>query len=402
MSKINLSVGRAEIKIKPEENLVSLYVDELFSTDLVNNAKAVLQFRQQNYPRYDLEIAGINQEILLDYLKKANTHPLLDAGFVPKVYSGLDEIARMYLRMKEVGWTELVRELYRRDDHQADEDERFLYELISSNWIYYTNETLLKTAQKSPTSAAAIISGRERVLFDQSRRAYTDMATLRPTSFPTIILSEEQEATLRNQRMLVINDITYLPITRYAEGMSRGAYYQGDDTTRTYCGTFYYLEADSEVLLTVSQSRMLYFKNKLEAARWLLERGITKNKSSLHSSYNKVLVEYYYQLKKRNLIDTTLDEQSIIREIEISLTSDRWSDYLGIDEFYQDRITGEYINIFYALEDDLDQVICEGLRQLNCDIAILGMMAGKSRMVAEVLDTRTRDKSLASLVYIVK
>ena len=50
----------------------------------------------------------------------------------------------------------------------------------------------------------------------------------------------------------------YLPVTRYAEGMSRGLFF--GDLGNTFCGTFYYLERESKVFLGYKTS--LTFPNK--------------------------------------------------------------------------------------------------------------------------------------------
>ena len=55
----------------------------------------------------------------------------------------------------------------------------------------------------------------------------------------------------------------------------------------------------------------------------------------------------------------------------------------------------------YALEDGFDQPLCELGRDKNLSIIILESMIGSHQVVTEVLDTRPREESFRSLVYIV-
>src|SRR5438132_6936899 len=61
---------------------------------------------------------------------------------------------------------------------------------------------------------------------------------------------------------------------------------------------------------------------------------------------------------------------------------------------------GTYIGL-YALEDKLDQPLCLLGREYNLDVIILRNMVGSHQVVTEVLDTRTREESFKSLIYIV-
>ena len=55
--------------------------------------------------------------------------------------------------------------------------------------------------------------------------------------------------------------------------------------------------------------------------------------------------------------------------------------------------------LFYAAEDELDQVIAKGLEYWGYQVVILGRMAGRYRVVSEVLDVRTREQSLSNLYW---
>ena len=62
------------------------------------------------------------------------------------------------------------------------------------------------------------------------------------------------------------------------------------------------------------------------------------------------------------------------------------------------HIAGSYLGL-YAFEDKLDQPLCIAAREQGLDVVILTHMVGRFQVVTEVLDTRSREKSFASLVY---
>ena len=74
--------------------------------------------------------------------------------------------------------------------------------------------------------------------------------------------------------------------------------------------------------------------------------------------------------------------------------------HIPVDLNYKSLISGCYMkHLFYAAEDELDQPIAKALVFFGYDCVIFGKMAGNYRVVSEVFDVRTRDKSFASLYW---
>lgn len=64
---------------------------------------------------------------------------------------------------------------------------------------------------------------------------------------------------------------------------------------------------------------------------------------------------------------------------------------------------GTYIGwAFSTKEDPLDQVLCKKARRMGIDTVILAQMTSETRIVTEILDTRSREVSLDSLVWLIK
>ena len=55
----------------------------------------------------------------------------------------------------------------------------------------------------------------------------------------------------------------------------------------------------------------------------------------------------------------------------------------------------------YGLEDVWDQPLCVGASKAGYDIVVLENMVGKYQVVTEVLDTRSREDSFSSLLYVI-
>lgn len=73
-------------------------------------------------------------------------------------------------------------------------------------------------------------------------------------------------------------------------------------------------------------------------------------------------------------------------------------EYSGLDQ--TPRYAGEYLDL-YAREDDWDQILCVGAAQAGFDIVVLTSMVGMFQVVTEVLDTRSREESFFSLLYVI-
>jgi hypothetical protein len=66
----------------------------------------------------------------------------------------------------------------------------------------------------------------------------------------------------------------------------------------------------------------------------------------------------------------------------------------------QNFIFTHFNDSLIAIEDFLDQPLCVLARELGFEVVLLTTMTGNSRIVAEVLDARSREESFDSVVII--
>jgi len=146
-----------------------------------------------------------------------------------------------------------------------------------------------------------------------------------------------------------------LPVTRYAEGMSKGLYYK--DRPKDVHGTFYYHEPESTTFLIFKRSKIFF--NKTECYRKLAGEDPLKTNP-------KILKHISGEIPENLLIEGR---------------------YIG------------YADDLYAKEDYLDQDICLLGREMKLDVIVLTHMVGKYQVVTEVLDCRDRAVSYQHLIF---
>ena len=181
---------------------------------------------------------------------------------------------------------------------------------------------------------------------------------------------------------------TLVPVTRYASGMKRGLFHR-DDSVEQYCGTFYYMEKGSTTYLRVNAKNIYVSFNKTTA--------LTEITNGLaHIEYNPT---FSGTLEKQingdlpaDLILSPLDVASNTINTKIKETaniSDQTPHYAG------EKL------MLYACEDELDQPLCNACRAHDppIDVLFLTHMIGSHQIVSEVLDTRSREDSIFSLLY---
>lgn len=226
----------------------------------------------------------------------------------------------------------------------------------------------------------------------------------------------------------------YIPVIRYQHGMSRGGYYtdaQDDHQTdhakhaepKKWCGTFYYLEPGSSTFLRVRTYTV--FRNKYDAYCNLKKlvpfSMIQDDLSALYDNpdfdpiifkvfahYDRVYFEYTSQVLKlfistiagtRHLtLDIFYQAKELFKDYMLKGRVVALTPYIRADPITGMMIddhshTSSYIDQAYADEDRFDQVICLLAKTAGIDCLILTHMAGKTRIVSEVLDTRSRTDS---------
>lgn len=264
--------------------------------------------------------------------------------------------------------------------HTSSEIARLHHE---TRWVYRTLESWKKIAIQSVNSLPLLLYAPELVYKD-SKRPKTDMSLFRSPSSLTI------EGGVGRDKEIVVNGENWrvIPVTRYAAGMSGSFYYDDEgeaEEREEYCGTFYYYETGSTTYLAYKTFLVAF--NKTDAA---MKLGI---KTDINDE----------QLEKHMNGEYPRDLMLTPREVSVMYEDEeyhrKYSSVINAKEqvpFY----AGMYLEL-YAIEDELDQPLCIAAKEQGYDIVILESMIGSHQVVTEVLDTRSREDSFKSLVYVV-
>jgi len=223
------------------------------------------------------------------------------------------------------------------------------------------------------------------------------------------------------------NEFFYVPVSRYGVGLS-GLYYT--EIHAESCGTFYFFEPDSTNFLKVK--KFVDFNTKLHAAITL--HNILQSKKNKTEEEKKLIDKIWEKIylvaqeiwliiindkmwlnirgikeeekeeEKEKLLDqfsnySTEDFLKYYFPAIIQFTSGRRLKYCSINpqSLYNTK-KNAYETDFFAVEDELDDILCAVALHLNYDIIILKNMAGKHRTVVEILDTRNRIESFSSII----
>jgi hypothetical protein len=179
-----------------------------------------------------------------------------------------------------------------------------------------------------------------------------------------------------------------LPVLRYQEGMS--GYCTGPSKKNIeYCGTFYYYEPDSKYILF--SPVILVSWNKITAC---LDLGI---------SFDTVFNLFYKEMKSRITIDNNGNEflvnPNIIGfNVFGNTLEEQW---YNVVKLYQERKADplKHYPDLYAAEDVFDQLLCETARDKGITVVLLKFMTGETRVVSELVDTRTRKSSFENTLF---
>lgn len=244
-----------------------------------------------------------------------------------------------------------------------------------TTWIYKSLERRRREAISTASSFSLLLYAPE-LTYTVSKRPRTDMSLFRTPLNRTISRRDVQHGTvvIDGERWKV------LPVTRYASGMSRGLYYD-EETPETVCGTFYYYEPESTTYLAYKTEFRAF--NKTDAC---LKLGIYDDRG-----YDIADMMYKH-------VDGTYPRDLIMTRDEVYAIFP-FSD-LDPEAKPDARYAGEYLEL-YGQEDVWDQSLCTGARQEGYDVVVLENMVGMFQIVTEVLDTRSREESFSSLLYLV-
>jgi hypothetical protein len=168
-----------------------------------------------------------------------------------------------------------------------------------------------------------------------------------------------------------------------------------------------------------------FFENKFDCATKLMYKleqydeitgGENQNINKLFrrlEKYTHQILKELIEIFKKNYEEYIIFENNVLRDDEttdpienilqhefISIYIGEETKYLPINKEYKSNITYSYMkNLFYAMEDELDQVLAQALMFFGYDVVIFGRMAGMYRVVSEVMDLRSRENSLKNLCW---
>lgn len=255
-------------------------------------------------------------------------------------------------------------------------------------WKYKTLKTLKEEAIENANSITLISSAPE-LIYNVSKRPKTDMSLFRNSLSHTA----SRRHIIDNKITIAGDSWNVIPVTRYAKGMSKGLYFS-EDLPQDSCGTFYYYEPESTTLLAY-KTKMSAF-NKTDAMKKLGILDLTdSNIYDIAYEMDKHINGYY----PKDLILTPSNAAYLYR----------WRHGYEEDLYYDinpnsipqtPHYAGNYLDL-YAEEDKFDQPLCKAANNNNFDIVILENMVGSFQIVTEILDTRSREDSFKSLIYLI-
>lgn len=252
---------------------------------------------------------------------------------------------------------------------EVTEKYKILYNYIykdigaSNNYLYATLNFLQKMALLSCDSRY-LKSYPERI-YSISNRPKNDMSSFRVSESLTV--TEYLDIKKDGWKLI--------PVTRYATSQMGSHFYP----EYKGCGTFYYLEKQSETMLT--------FKTYVTAkTKYLIYIKLLK----LSGKSDEESLEIAEKLLK--------DKSTISLVYDYSREPDKTYKYL--QTIIDTDLYDDYYNYLYGFEDKFDIKICGLAKQLNIDILILTDMVGsQNKKVEEVYDVRDRIDSFRSLVF---
>lgn len=292
--------------------------------------------------------------------------------------------------------------------YEVDPREEFIidsYEEVryatSNGWTTYAEQT------GSPMAFSILFPYK----LYSSGRPKTTMSRYQFSSSPTyeeIIRRDEYLYLIRTSNN---NEITKaLPVTRYGSNASGGLFYKYKEETK-FCGTFYYLEPESKIYLAYNTMRS--YPNKMQAYNILVNELRSKPQAFEKFLEEDEIVKIDIPPASLNLSHTFyVNRKALPKDLKMTAMEyvNRWMPLLYDLSPEQKAVLKDVSDIpayvgyvfdanLYALEDYLDQPLCNLASFMGIEILIFYDMVGSSQIVTEVLDSRSREKSLANLHF---
>lgn len=258
--------------------------------------------------------------------------------------------------------------------------------------MYMSIERMKQRAYETASSLMLLLFAPEHV-YKQSKRPVNNMEMFKGVKCLHHSLAERQRVT----------NVPYIPVTRYARGMSHGLYYtDADADSSSFCGTFYYMEPESTTYLLAT--KVFRAKTKTDAFNALISKissYITRKqlKAQLEepSLDERNLLE---QLKDSDLMFTPAQFEEFRRSanpyVQKAIAKHDWTMLPLVQPrpYYCAHVLG-----LYAAEDYLDQAVCNAARERNVRVVVFERVVGSHQIVTEVLDVRPRQESFRNLCF---
>lgn len=248
-------------------------------------------------------------------------------------------------------------------------------------WLRYSVDQIQTRIKSSPESFSLVMNGLFDKVFKQSRRAKTEMEMFR-TADSKSFHSDDKEV---------------VPVTRYSLGMHTGLFFDEKPNSDKVCGTYYYVEPESSVFLKYTKA--LVAKDKRHAAELLEIKSLkSKEESTEERTLRLGLLENESFMFTPMELITFVQKNNIPRKNRLSFIVDGPNSRLDGVQMDRKYFCAHLLNV-YALQDFLDQPICNAAAKAGYDIIILTHMVGSRQMVPEVVDVRSRNESFANLHF---
>jgi len=263
------------------------------------------------------------------------------------------------LHAAEISWSQFLAQLQKMGDQR-------IFQMFNNNMMDPGNLDLMPLHFVSGIPVAVL---KQAVTFP-SGRPRTDMSTMIqdiPVSrsldlLGTTRIQPENEILVAPEYIGQILTNVIVPVSRY--GCTTGGCYNKKVTDfDNFCGTFYYFEPASDIVLR--GHKMLVIENKYMAMK-------------------------YFKLDPKDYISKDFFGKSLKK------------DFLGKIPIFKKMAADKSFGIFneklYAVEDDFDQILCMTAKNAGIDLILFAYMTGRKRIVSELLDTRSRTESFGNLL----
>lgn len=280
--------------------------------------------------------------------------------------------------------------------------------------ILEPHEPLYLIAQKNPSDYHLRLLP-STSFYPNSKRPRTSMNHLRQKMFHLLDLFRLSSEIVKSGAPFKVGEDFFIPVVRYSYGMKNGCYFDKDEKHK-FLGTFYYWEPDSGCYLKMGK-KFGYFDSKFDCAKQMMYKLEQEHnrEDKLFMKLEKIIYKIMDEISElfRNkseeyvVFENNVKKSNDERSLDILLQEDftfiyqgKNPKYLPINLQYKSTLSGRFMeNLFYAAEDELDQILSKTLIYFGYDVVILGRMAGMYRVVTEVLDVRARDESLNCLYW---